>query len=198
MTVGYFRSLHAIQLESIRRGIEVDFLVTEGESHVTRARNNLVATFLNQTDADTLVFIDADIEIQAEDFFGLLRLKGVRGAAVACKTPDHSELLSVFVDGKSPKRKELGNKRLTVDFLGSAVLAIDRQVFVDLAATGAVSAYVDPLIGPAWEFFWDGVVGTDFLTEDYGFCHTCKKQGITITCDPRIIVSHYGADFWRY
>ena len=196
LTVGYFRS--AFNIKNDPRSAGVDFLVTEGESHVTRARNNLVATFLNHTDADTLVFIDADIEIEAADFFDLLALSGVRGAAVACKTPDNSERLSVFVDGKVPTRAELGTQRLSVDFLGSAVLAIDRDVFERLAASGTASTYIDPLIGSAHEFFWDGVVGEDFLTEDYGFCRSCNDRGITITCDPRIIVKHYGADFWRY
>ena len=176
----------------------MDFLVTEGESHVTRARNNLVATFLNHTDADTLVFIDADIEMEAADFFDLLALSGVRGAAVACKTPDHSERLSVFVDGKIPTRKELGTQRLAVDFLGSAVLAIDREIFERLAASGTVSAYIDPLVGAAYEFFWNGVIDDFYASEDFGFCRSCQNHGITITCDPRILVRHYGADFWRY
>ncbi len=174
----------------------MDFLVTEGESHVTRARNNLVATFLNQTDAKTLVFIDADIEMQAEDFFALLDMSGVRGAAVACKTPDRSEVLSIWVDGERPKRAEMPAEPFSVDFLGSAVLAIDRDVFERLKPH--VAAYDDPIVGPGHAFFWDGVVDGNFETEDHGFCITCREHGIPITCAPTIIVRHFGAAFWQF
>lgn len=194
LTVGYFRTAFAIKNDP--RSAGVDFLVTEGESHVTRARNNLVATFLSQTDADTLVFIDADIEMQAADFFALLDYPGVRGAAVACKTPDKSELLSIWVDGKRPTRADMPREPFSVDFLGSAVLAIDRDVFERLRPY--VAAYVDPIVGPAYEFFWDGVIGDVWASEDYGFCHTCRELDIPITCLPNIVVRHYGASAWSF
>jgi len=213
LTVGYFRS--AFNIKNDPRSAGVDFLVTEGESHVTRARNNLVATFLNQTDLDTLVFIDADIEMQADDFFDLLSFDslsgsdslsdstllsggGVRGAAVACKTADRSEVLSVWADGRRPSRSDLGTEPRAVDFLGSAVLAIDRTVFERLAASEAVSSYSDPIVGTAWDFFRDGVSGDDWLSEDYGFCALCASEGVPIVCLPGIKVRHYGLSSWCF
>ena len=73
LTVGYFRGFMDIGAQANAAGIEVNFLVTEGESLVSRARNNMVATFLHGGDWETLAFIDADIEMQGEDFLKLAR-----------------------------------------------------------------------------------------------------------------------------
>lgn len=194
MHVGFFRTCMAIADLGAQLGVEVDFLVTEGESHITRARNNLAATFL-QTGFDTLVFIDADIEMEAADFFKLLDIPGVRGAAVPCKTKDHAEMLSLWVDGKRPKRSEMPAAPFSVDFLGSAVLAIDRSVLEALKSSEQVQPY-DSEVGPAWDFFRDGVYQDTWLSEDFAFCALLTDNGIAITCDPSIRVKHFGADVW--
>jgi hypothetical protein len=195
---GYLRTCLNIDRLAAEKKVQVDFLVTEGESHVTRARNNLVATFLNETDYDTLVFIDADIEMQAEDFFGLIDIPGVRGAAVACKTPDRAEVLSIWVNGARPTRAELPSESFPVEYLGSAVLAIDRSVFVHLRDSEGVSAYNDPIVGIAWDFFRDGVYQDTWFSEDYGFCALCQDEGVEIICDPSVHVKHYGSTSWCF
>ncbi len=91
--VGYFRGSERVRAALEDKGWEYDFLVTEGESLVTRARNSAVAVFMD-SDFTDLVFIDADIEIEkGADFVKMLELPEVRGAAVAMKTHDLSEAL---------------------------------------------------------------------------------------------------------
>ncbi len=189
MTVGFFRTCMGIIDQ------DVEFLVTEGESHVTRARNNLCATFL-RTEYETIAFIDADIEMKGEDFARLAAMDGVRGAAVACKTADNSEHLSVFADGKHLTRSEMPRKPFLVDYLGSAVLFIDRLVLERLKPR--VASYHDPIVGRAWAFFWDGVHGDSWLSEDFGLCQSCADEGIPIHCDPDVIVKHYGSQSWQH
>ena len=188
VTVPYLKSLMEIR-DSFD---DVDFLVTSGESHITRGRNNIVTTFL-ATNFDTLAFIDADIQISVADFGKLKAMQGVRGAAVACKTPDRSERLSIY---PVLSRSEMPAEPFTVEFLGSAVLFIPRSVFVQLQEWS--DPYDDPIVGQSYTYFWDGVVGNDWLSEDYGFCSTCRQAGIEIWCEPTVQVSHYGTMDWRF
>ena len=182
----------------LRGDMNVDFLITEGESHITRARNNIAATFLKETEYDHLAFIDADIELNSDDFYRLAQMDGVRGAAVACKTPDFSERLSIYVDGGVPRRAHMPREPFPVDFLGSAVLFISRKVLEHLRASEAVSQYHDPIIGRAWDFFRDGVIDDFWASEDYGFCKLLRDHDIEIVCDPAIRVKHYGSTFWSH
>ncbi len=196
VTVAYMRSVLGIMHYCAERGFDVDLLLTEGESHVTRARNNLCATFLEHSDADHIVFIDADIEIAPADFYEIATADGVRGAAVACKTPDHSETLSVWADGSRPTRAQLVGGIHEVEFLGSAVLAISRHVLEQLRDEGHAPEYEDDIVGKGWWFFWDGVVDKVVMTEDYGFCISCNKAEIPIKCHGDVTVKHYGNSYW--
>lgn len=178
-----------------RSELDVSLLTTESESHVTRARNNLVARFMAETDFQTLAFIDSDIAFDVQGFARLAAMSGVRGAAVACKTPDYTEHLSVY-----PRiaRADMPSEPFEVDFLGSAYLMVDRTVFESLIASGAVNSYTDPIIGQAWDFFRDGVDGDDWLSEDYGFCKLLNEQGIPVVCEPSVVVAHYGSACWLF
>ena len=196
MTVAYLRGLFEIVEQSAEAQIDVNFLVVEGESLVSRARNNLVTTFLG-TDYDTLAFIDADIELRGADFIKLAKMTGVRGAAVCMKSADHAELLSCWIGGKRIIRNKMPPESFCVDFLGAAVMFIDRSAFKRLIDAGEVSAYQDAGIGPGYDFFPVGVVDGVFLSEDYYFCKLCKDQGVKIMCHPGIIVKHYGAAYWE-
>lgn len=196
LTLGYFRSAIAIADACRTRGIEYDFLVTEGESLVTRARNNLVATFM-RTDYQTLAMIDADIEMTGEDFIKLVESTAkVRGAAVNMKRKDYAECLSCFKDGRQVKRDEMPNEPFEVDYLGAAVMFIDRGVFDTLAEAHPERSYQDPIVGKGYALFEQAIVGDTYLSEDYGFCLTVKEHGIPIVCDPSVKVSHYGQGVW--
>ena len=193
MHVGFFRTLFGIKNDLPH--IDSGFLITEGESLVSRARNNLASRFL-QTDFDHLAFIDADIEMKPADFEKLYLLPGVRGAAVNAKRPDFFESLSCFKDGQQVKRSEMPSEAFSVDYLGSAVLIIPRDVFVALIDAEAVSEYTDDSIGTCWDFFPVSVHNSVYESEDYGFCRLCRENDIPITCEPSVSVKHYGSACW--
>ncbi len=194
--VGYLRTIFDIQAAAYGQNIVVDFLVTEGESLVSRARNNLVSTFL-RSDFDTLAFIDADIEMRGVDFCRLAKMTGVRGAAVCMKGPPGEELLSAWKDGKRLRRANMGAESLSVDFLGAAVMLVPRSAFDALIESGDVSAYEDAGIGPGYDFFQCGAVDGVYLSEDYGFCYLLKKAGVPVKVHPTVQVKHYGAAYWE-
>ena len=196
MHVGYFRSALAIRDICAEKQIDCNFLVTEGESNIMRGRNNLLATYIN-TDYQTLAMIDADIEIDAEDFLKLLALEGVRGAAVNMKRPDHAECLSCFKDGSQMKRKAMPDFPFQVDFLGTAVLFVDRKIIETLNDAYPDKKFTDPICGPGVALFEEIIIDDWLASEDYGFCALLHQQKIPIVCEPSVKVNHYGTGVWR-
>lgn len=194
--VGLFQSLVGIADQCARDSVPLNFLVTAGESAITRGRSNLAATFL-RTDYQTLAMLDADIEIAPADFMRLLRLeKPVRGAAVALKTADRSESLSCWRDGKQLKREAMPHEPFEVDYLGGAVMLIERPVIERLSQI-AMMQYEDPINGPGAHIFWERLVDRTLLSEDYAFCSLAREHGFGVWCDPAVIVNHYGSGVWR-
>ena len=61
----YATSVIKLQIELIKEGIQLMLDTTENESLVHRARNVAVGRFLQKTDADVFMFIDADVEFAA-------------------------------------------------------------------------------------------------------------------------------------
>lgn len=85
---GYLRGFSSFVAASIDIDMPINLATIINESLITRARNELVK-FLIKSDSTHLIFIDADIQFQAEDVFKLLAhdkdvvvgsypLKGVR------------------------------------------------------------------------------------------------------------------------
>jgi hypothetical protein len=71
LTEAYFRSVIRLLTFCNQHQIPIAFGTIANESLVTRARNVLVAYFL-QSDFTRLMFIDADIEFQVEDVIKLI------------------------------------------------------------------------------------------------------------------------------
>lgn len=78
----YMASIIKLQMELIREGIQLYFDTTENESLVHRARNVAVGRFMQKTDCDFFMFIDADIDFDAKAVVRLVRAN--RDIAVAC------------------------------------------------------------------------------------------------------------------
>lgn len=199
MTVAGYQSIHGIGQALTEVGVDSDFLITSGESAITRGRSNMAATFL-KSDCDVLAFLDADIFIKPEDFLTLLALeKPVRGAAVSTKTMDFSESLSVYKDGKRVARADMPGEPFEVDYIGGSVMLIERQTLLMVYTNYPELAYVDPIVGEGVHVFGEIVEDGTLLSEDYAFCHRVRQCGLTIWCDPSIVVSHFeGRVAWRH
>ena len=197
LTTALFRSIVGILDLCDREKIDCDVLLLEGEAAIARGRSNMAATFL-RTDYKTFAMIDADIEIDPEDFLKLLRLdKPVRGAAVCLKTSDHSELLNIYRGGERVKRAEMPADPFEIQFLGAAVMLIEREVIETLSEIDALK-YHDDVVGDATHIFAEQVIDHCLLSEDYSFCHRAREFGFSIWCDPTIICSHIGPSKWRH
>lgn len=69
----YMTSIIKLQLRLIREGIQLMLDTTENESLVHRARNVAIGRFMQKTDADYFMFIDADIDFDAESVVRLVK-----------------------------------------------------------------------------------------------------------------------------
>ena len=69
----YATSVIKLQIELIKEGIQLMLDTTENESLVHRARNVAVGRFLQKTDADVFMFIDADVEFTADAVVRLVK-----------------------------------------------------------------------------------------------------------------------------
>jgi len=194
MTTGYQASM-----SRAAEACDVDFLMTNGEASINRARNNMAATFLRHPEYDVLAFIDADIEIEPDDFKRLAALdKPVRGAAVAMKGKSDPPPLSCWVKDRQMRREDMPDEPFRVDYLGAAVLFIRRDVVQTLSEEwDRLLGYDDPIVGPGVALFECTVINRAYLTEDYGFCEMARRAGFDIWCDPSVVVNHYGQGVWR-
>jgi hypothetical protein len=69
----YATSVIKLQIELIKHGIQLMLDTTENESLVHRARNVAVGRFMQKTDADVFMFIDADVEFTADAVIRLVK-----------------------------------------------------------------------------------------------------------------------------
>ena len=69
----FMTSVIKLQIELIKEGIQRMIDTTENESLVHRARNVAVGRFMQKTDADLFMFIDADVDFNADSVVRLVR-----------------------------------------------------------------------------------------------------------------------------
>jgi cellulose synthase/poly-beta-1,6-N-acetylglucosamine synthase-like glycosyltransferase len=69
----YATSVIKLQIELIKSGIQLMLDTTENESLVHRARNVAVGRFMQKTDADVFMFIDADVEFTPDAVIRLVK-----------------------------------------------------------------------------------------------------------------------------
>ena len=166
-----------------------------GSAIITTARNLLVDAFM-RSEATDLLFLDSDINFEAQDALRLLALATdypIIAGVPRMRKKDGSYLVTFY--------KQEGNDDLIVNELGliranrvaTAFMMINRRVFETLKAAhpewwhphhkleGGMHAYFDFALTP------DGYMGEDFL-----FCERAKEQGFEVWVDPTIKLGHVG------
>ena len=201
-TPAYNHQIHTDYLHSVmgfyRAGIKYSLMTIGNESLITRARNSVLAKFNEHKDFTHLLFLDADIFLDATDLAELIRHnKDVIGAPVPLKTIDN--------DGK--KRYNTGKilqqdvQPATVDRVGTAVLMLSRKA-VDALVDDARqhgNVYLSNIGMPEgsattehFDVFQVGVVDGEYLSEDYWVCHRLRQLGFDIHVDLTVRVRHHG------
>lgn len=183
----HFRS--CMQLKDVLHasGVPHDWLTGRNESLVTRARNEMTASFLT-TKHTHMMWLDADIEFEADDVGKLWNLNADVGVAFyAMKRPDMP--LSAWKNGKLVKLEECPAEPFEVEFAGTGFMMIRRNVIEALAAKS--ESYEGPN-GRVPALYMTPVHNDGFESEDYHFCRKAREAGFKIVGDPSIKLGHWG------
>ncbi|GAA0578655.1 hypothetical protein [Rhizomicrobium electricum] len=217
VTQRYMQCTCALLIQTAARGISVQLELLGRESLITRGRNALVATFLDDPDATHLIFVDADIgfepaqvirmlEFDQDVTAGMYPLKEITWDAAAIARVRHGEPLEhaflrfvgVACEGRD---REEEDGFVTATYAGAGFLMIKRAVFEKLKASYPYLQYkaahtaAVPTLSPNQFAFFDCVIDAasgEYLSEDYAFCQRWRAIGGKIWLDTQSVLAHVG------
>lgn len=210
----YMKSIIQLQMLLMREGVQLMLDTTENESLVHRARNVSIGRFIQKTDADFFMFIDADVEFDAQSVLRLLN----SGHDVSCAVYPKK----VVMWDQAREAVENGDER-NMALLSSSLVA-------NIGATkrSVVNGFVEVLDGPTgfmmisrealnkmhehykdlnckndhqnrdfdeYCAIFDCMIDPDskrYLSEDYAFCRRWQQIGGKIYADCNTTLGHVG------
>jgi hypothetical protein len=173
-------SLLAEQLLGYGRGVHFLVLWEIGCSLIGVARNKIAKRFLDQKEADCLVFVDSDISWKGGDLARLAQQPhDVIGGTYRAKRDDDYYHIS-----GTPRR--VGDL-YEVDGLPGGFLKISRRALETIDA----APYLDENRRPMRDFFPVGMIDGQMYGEDYGFCRLWTNGGGKVLLDPSIKLRHH-------
>ena len=211
----YVKSVIQLQLLLVKEGVQLMIDTTENESLVHRARNVSIGRFMQKTDADFFLFIDADIEFDPKAVLRLLRSGHDISVAVYPK--------KVVMWDQARKALEDGDTR-EMSLLSSSLVAN-----IGAQKRSVVNGFVEVLDGPTgfmmisrdaltrmhehyastltckndhqnrdfddYCALFDCMIDPDnrrYLSEDYAFCRRWQQMGGQIFADCNTTLGHVG------
>jgi hypothetical protein len=216
VTTAYFTSLLNLQETCAQGGIDLTVLTLWGDALITRARQNIVARFLEDPTATHLLFIDADIGFEPAQVFRLLAFnkeitaalyplkkihwKRVQELALNRSENLESAALSYVVEWKSQYTSVNGFAK--VAYAGTGFLLIRREVFLALMKHYPQLRYKggnqaeDPLSESQYCYaFFNCLLDettSQYLPEDFSFCKLWTDMGGEIWGDFQSRLDHVG------
>jgi hypothetical protein len=210
----YMKSIVNLQMLLMREGVQLMLDTTENESLVHRARNVSIGRFMQKTDADYFMFIDADIEFDAQSVLRLLRSGHEVSVAVYPK--------KVVMWDQAREAVENGDER------NMALLSSSLVANIGAMRRSVVNGFVEVLDGPTgfmmisrealtkmhehypelnckndhqnrdfdeYCALFDCMIDPDskrYLSEDYAFCRRWQQMGGKIYADCNTTLGHVG------
>ena len=175
-------------------GIDWTMETMTNESLISRARNTLVAKFLNNPDSTHLMFIDADIGWEPWHLLALLdRDVDVIGGLYPMKTLPVKWVVNGF-DGA-----ETGENGLQeVSKTGTGFMLVKRHVFAKLDNHKKVIPFANDIGLPKeldqhLKTYYDTDVRDNrYYSEDWTFCENWRDIGGKVWVDKRVLLKHTG------
>lgn len=213
----YVTSMLQLQDACTKHGITMHHCFMMNESLIDRARNGLVHEFLTVSNAEYLVFIDADIQFRPEDVLAMLSF----GKDLICGPyPKKHINWPIIIEAiKSGKYDPSYLERLVGEYVftpleddrpldaiiqvaeaGTGLMAIHRSVFEKMKTRYPENYYIsdssqDLRAGRVKEmhaYFRTDIVNNRYLSEDYYFCHKWREMGGEVWLFPWAVTSHFG------
>lgn len=207
--------------ELTQANIHLALKITNGDSHVDRARNTVAMSFLN-SGLDYLLFVDSDIGFQAKSIIRLVNSGyDVCGVAYPKKEIDWEKIKRIAPDCKDAAELEMRAMNYVINFpdpskititpdkfaevqdLGTGFMLIHRSVFLKMIEAYPAMKHMAPVASdgkpiddkPHYAFF-DAQVDPEsqqFLTEDWQFCRQWQRIGGKVWLDLTGVLSHTGS-----
>jgi hypothetical protein len=210
----YATSVIKLQIELIKHGIQLMLDTTENESLVHRARNVAVGRFMQKTDADVFMFIDADVEFTPDAVVRLVNSPHDVSVAVYPKKVVMWDQVKRAVENGDERNMAMLSSSLVAN-IGAAKRSVENG-FVELldGPTGfmAIKRHVFEKLEEKFPELvckndhqnrdfdeycavFDCMIDPDsrrYLSEDYAFCRRWQQAGGRIFCDINTTLGHVG------
>ena len=210
----YATSIINLQILMIKEGVQLYIDTTENESLVHRARNVSVGRFMQKSDAEYFMFIDADIHFDPHAVLRLL--KSGHDIAVACypkKFVDWNQAAEAVKNGDDRNMAMLSSS-LVVNFGAKEIqvengfipildgptgfMLIKREVFTKMEEHYKDLWCVNDHQNRDFDKYcalFDCMIDPDskrYLSEDYAFCRRWQLMGGKIHADIHTTLGHVG------
>jgi len=216
----YTTSLMRLQLACQKSGdIDLTVNLLSGDALIPRARQNIVAHFLENPLATHLLFIDSDIAFEPERVFRLLRFNvGVAAAVYPTKRIDwhkvaelakagspnlESSSLSYVMEFDDPAKIVAKDGFAKVRYSGTGFMLIKREALEKMIERYPELRYSrehqaqDALRNSPWRSaLFNCLIDKDngiYLSEDYSFCRRWTDLGGEIWVDLNSRLTHVGS-----
>ena len=200
VTDQFFLSMFRASQTFMQHGINFRITTLRNESLITRGRNILTAMFL-ESDCSHLMFIDADIEFQADD---LLRMMAYDKPIMAAAYPKKALPIQYAINFKfiNQEKKQIRIENGAVEVLDASTgfFLVKREVVEKMMQEYPELHYrndsnIDEKFNKYCYSFFDTIHDPEdnrYLSEDYTFCRRWQKLGGEIWLDPNTKLNHVG------
>jgi len=218
--------LHAdfmMSLINLTKGFEANKIryeihLVQNESLITRARNSIVAKFMDNTNYSHLLFLDCDLMFSAETILDMLaERKEIVGASYPKKSLNLDKMLHYYDKGErgdtllvrqtdmnyniklyNGNQARIEGKCVEVKDVPTGCMLIDKRAMSQIIHKNRDYRYRNNVAGYSDKTtFYDVFrVGADdqgiYLSEDYYFCKLAKECGIRLFLHANATLVHIG------
>ncbi len=217
VTQRYMQSICALLDAGGRSGLAVSVELLGYDSLITRGRNTLVTTFLDNPTATHLMFIDADIGFTTDQVARMLAFKEPLCAGayplkilhddatvaerVAAGEPLSTAQLRYVGAPCTGTEKEERDGFVTAEFAGTGFMLMQRSVLEQMAAAFPHTKFTashnraTPNPSPNQFALFDCIIEPEtghYLSEDYTFCKRWRSIGGKVWLDTQSRLMHIG------
>lgn len=181
-------------------GIDHGLLTMANESLVTKARSRIANFFMNNTEYEYILFIDADIGFTPEDVFKLI----ISNKDIVCGAyPMKGIPLRYNYNISQPEVKE--GDLVKIENIGFGFALIHRRVFEDIsnkykeelkyypATNNSSYPPTEKEYHNSYHYFLELKKDMSYLPEDFSFFERAKSVGYTAWLNTTIKLSHVGS-----
>ena len=180
---------------ALQHGVSFHLSHMSGCSIITMARNALVSEFL-KTDAEELLFIDADVVVEPDDVMRLLAQsegRDIMAGMYPRRAKDKNFFLELYRDDTDSLVFE--GPLLRVNRVGTGFMLIKRHVIealIDEHPEWSVeNRQGDGYVSAVFDF---AIKDGKYIGEDYLFCDRATEAGFKVWVDVEINLPHIGVD----